>query len=40
MKIGSMEIKNRIVMAAMGIHDDELAKADGGYTQQGIDYFV
>ncbi|MBB6215873.1 2-enoate reductase [Anaerosolibacter carboniphilus] len=40
LKIGSMEIKNRIVMAAMGVHDNEMTKGDGGYTQQGIDYFA
>lgn len=40
LKIGTMEIKNRIVMTAMGIHYEELTNPDGSYTQRGIDYFV
>ncbi len=40
MKIGTMEIKNRIVMVAMGIHYKELTNPDGSYTQRGIDYFI
>ena len=40
MKIGNMEVKNRIKMAAMGIHDSELTNPDGSYTKRGIEYFV
>lgn len=40
MKIGNIEVKNRIVMTAMGVHHKELTNPDGGYTQRGIDYFV
>lgn len=39
-KIGSMEIKNRTVMAAMGIHSKRMVNHDNSYTQDGIDYFV
>lgn len=37
-RIGSMELKNRIVMAAMGTRG--LCELDGRYSQRGIDYFV
>ena len=40
MKIGTMEVKNRIKMAAMGIHDAELTNPDGSYTERGIQYFI
>ncbi|MDO5811649.1 MAG: FAD-dependent oxidoreductase [Bacillota bacterium] len=40
MKIGTMEVKNRIKMAAMGIHDAELTNPDGSYTKRGIQYFI
>lgn len=40
MKIGSMEVKNRIVMTAMGIHSKRLVNHDGSYSNDGIDYFV
>ena len=40
MKIGGMEIKNRIVMCAMGIHSPRMVNHDSSYTQDGIDYFV
>lgn len=39
-KIGNMEIKNRTVMAAMGIHSQRMVNHDNSYTQDGIDYFV
>ncbi len=39
-KIGNMEIKNRTVMAAMGIHSPRMVNNDNSYTQDGIDYFV
>ena len=37
-KIGRLSIKNRIVMAAMGVH--ALAEPDGRLSQRGIDYYV
>jgi len=39
-KIGNMEIKNRTVMVAMGIHSPRMVNHDNSYTQDGIDYFV
>lgn len=39
-KIGPIEIKNRIKMAAMGIHYPELINKDGSYTERGIQYFI
>lgn len=35
-----MELKNRVVMVAMGIHDADLCNSDGSYTRRGIDYFI
>lgn len=40
MKIGSLEIKNRTVMVAMGIHSKRLVNHDGSYTDDGNDYFM
>lgn len=40
MKIGNLEIKNRIKMSAMGIHYPELINPDGSYTARGIQYFI
>lgn len=40
MKIGTMNIKNRIVMTAMGVHHHEMTNPDGSYTERGIRYFV
>ena len=40
MRIGNMELKNRTVMVAMGIHDAELCNSDGSYTRRGVDYFI
>ncbi|MFC1981119.1 FAD-dependent oxidoreductase [Chloroflexota bacterium] len=37
-KIGKLSIKNRIVMAAMGIHG--LGESDGRLSQRAIDYYV
>ena len=37
-KIGRLSIKNRVVMAAMGVH--ALAEPDGRLSQRGIDYYV
>lgn len=39
-KIGNMEIKNRVVMVAMGIHSKRMVNSDSSYTKDGIDYFV
>ena len=39
-QIGSMTVKNRIKMAAMGIHYPELINSDGSYTERGIQYFI
>lgn len=39
-KIGNLEIKNRIKMSAMGIHYPELINPDGSYTPRGIQYFI
>lgn len=37
MKIGTMEVKNRIAMAPMGIH---AKNPDGSFNQKGVDYYV
>ena len=39
-QIGTMQVKNRIKMAAMGIHYPELINSDGSYTERGIEYFI
>lgn len=39
-KIGNMEVKNRIKMSAMGIHYPDLINPDGSYTERGIKYFI
>lgn len=39
-KIGTLEVKNRIKMSAMGIHYPELINPDGSYTPRGIEYFI
>ncbi|MDO4170350.1 MAG: hypothetical protein Q4D45_10675 [Lachnospiraceae bacterium] len=39
-QIGTMRVKNRIKMSAMGIHYPELINPDGSYTQRGIEYFI
>lgn len=38
MKIGSLELKNRISMAPMGLAG--LVTSEGGFTPRGIEYFV
>lgn len=40
MHIGGMEIKNRVVMTAMGIHSRRLTNHDGSYTDDGNNYFI
>lgn len=37
-KIGSMEVKNRVIMAPLGTKG--LCELDGSYNQRGIDYYV
>lgn len=39
-QIGTLTIKNRIKMSAMGIHYPELINPDGSYTERGIQYFI
>lgn len=39
MKIGSLEVKNRIVLGAMGIHTPRLLNADGSFTEDGIAFY-
>lgn len=39
MKIGSIEVKNRIVLCAMGIHSHRLVNEDGSFTDDGIRYY-
>lgn len=39
-RIGKLELKNRIVMAAMNIVGGGLLEPDGRLSQQGIDYYV
>jgi 2-enoate reductase len=39
-QVGSMTIKNRIKMSAMGIHYKDLINPDGSYTPRGIAYFI
>ncbi|MCD8097246.1 MAG: FAD-dependent oxidoreductase [Lachnospiraceae bacterium] len=39
MKIGGVEIKNRIVMEPMGIHSHRLVNEDGSFTEDGITYY-
>lgn len=39
MKIGSLEVKNRIVLEPMGIHSHRLLNSDGSFTEDGISYY-
>ncbi|MCD7808542.1 MAG: FAD-dependent oxidoreductase [Erysipelotrichaceae bacterium] len=39
MKVGSIEVKNRFVMCAMGIHSHRLVNPDGSFTDDGIRYY-
>ncbi|MBC5688846.1 FAD-dependent oxidoreductase [Mediterraneibacter sp. NSJ-55] len=39
MKIGSLEIRNRIVLGAMGIHTPRLLNQDGSFTEDGISFY-
>lgn len=40
MKIAGIEVKNRVVMVAMGIHSKRLVNHDGSYTDDGNNYFI
>lgn len=40
LKIGTLEVKNRTVMVAMGIHSPRLVKHDYTYTDTGVNYYV
>jgi 2-enoate reductase len=39
-KIGSVEIKNRIAMMPMGVFSPRLMNPDGSYTKDGADYYI
>lgn len=39
MKIGALEVKNRIVLGAMGIHTPRLLNEDGSFTEDGIAFY-
>lgn len=39
MKIGSLEVKNRIVLGAMGIHTHRLLNSDGSFAEDGIAFY-
>ena len=39
-KIGSVEIKNRIAMMPMGVFSPRLMGRDGAYTKDGADYYI
>jgi len=39
-KIGSMEVKNRIAMMPMGVFSPRLMEPNGAYTKDGADYYI
>lgn len=39
-KIGNMEVKNRIAMMAMGVFSPRLMGPNGAYTKDGADYYI
>lgn len=39
-KIGSMEVKNRIAMMPMGVFSSRLMGPNGAYTKDGADYYI
>lgn len=39
-KIGSMEVRNRIAMVAMGVFSNRLMGPNGAYTKDGADYYI
>lgn len=40
LKIGSVEVPNRIAMMAMGVFSERLQNPDGSYTKDGADYYI
>jgi len=39
-RIGSVEVKNRIAMMPMGVFSPRLMNSDGSYTKDGADYYI
>src|ERR1035437_3723634 len=39
-KIGSMQVKNRIAMMPMGVFSPRLMGQSGAYTKDGADYYI
>lgn len=39
-RIGSLELPNRIAMLAMGVFSPRLMNPDGSYTREGADYYI
>lgn len=39
MKVGSIELKNRVILEPMGIHSHRLVNPDGSFTEDGITYY-
>jgi len=39
-RIGSVEVKNRIAMMPMGFFSPRLMNDDGSYTRDGADYYI
>ena len=39
-KIGSVEIPNRIALLPMGVFSPRLMNPDGSYTKDGADYYI
>lgn len=39
-RIGTMEVKNRTAMMAMGVFSPRLMNLDGSYTKDGADYYI
>lgn len=39
LQVGSIQLKNRIVLEPMGIHSHRLVNADGSFTEDGIAYY-
>lgn len=39
LQVGSLQLKNRIVLEPMGIHSHRLVNADGSFTEDGIAYY-
>ena len=39
LKVGGIELKNRIILEPMGIHSHRLVNEDGSFTEDGISYY-